>query len=57
MVWPNYSVFQQDHHAGPSVRLELGPVWLGLSAGVGMKERPNKVFVDLSGMAHTGMRF
>lgn len=57
MVWPNYTVYQQDHHAGPSAKLQLGPVWLGISGGVGMKERPNKIFVDLSGMFHTGLKF
>jgi hypothetical protein len=57
MVWPNYSVFQQDHHAGPSLKLKLTNFWLGINAGVGMKERPRKIFIDFSGMLQLGMGF
>ncbi len=55
LVWPEDSVFQQDHHAGPSVMVRMKNVWLAVNAGVGMKERPSKIFVDYGVMFQLGV--
>jgi hypothetical protein len=50
-------VYQQDHHGGPSLRLVWGPLFVGVHAGFGVKERPHRVFVDLATMGRIGVRY
>ncbi len=57
LVWPEYSVFQQDHHGGPSILFRYKRAWLGVNVAVGMKERPHRYFVDLVTMGKLGLQF
>lgn len=49
-------MFQQDHHGGPSLLFKLGPFLTGISVGIGMKERPAKIFLDLAVLARLGIK-
>lgn len=56
LVWPEESVFQQDHHGGPSVMFRYKRAWLAINGNIGMKERPNKFFLDYGVMFQLGIR-
>jgi len=56
LVWPDYSVFQHSHHGGPSLMFLYGRLWLGANVALGMKDRPHRVYLDISIMAKLGVQ-